>query len=152
MLFSAMANYFVSRQLFKVGNETDSVALQADGWHLRTDVYTSAGVMVGLLLIAAGERSCRARSGWVDPVAAIVVALLIVKAAWDLTRESLRDVSTRACRRREASGSGELRGHPDVTSSTICAPASPAPAASSSSTWWWTHRCPRSTPTGWLTI
>ena len=34
-----------------MGKETDSVALQADAWHLRTDVYTSVGVMVGLLVI-----------------------------------------------------------------------------------------------------
>ena len=47
MLVSAMVNIFVSRRLFKVGKETDSVALQADAWHLRTDVYTSVGVMVG---------------------------------------------------------------------------------------------------------
>ena len=51
MLVSAIVNIVVSRRLFKVGRETDSVALQADGWHLRTDVYTSLGVMVGLLVI-----------------------------------------------------------------------------------------------------
>ncbi len=51
MLVSAIVNIVVSRRLFKVGRETDSVALQADGWHLRTDVYTSLGVMLGLLVI-----------------------------------------------------------------------------------------------------
>ena len=49
MFVSAVVNTFVSRRLFKVGKETDSVALQADAWHLRTDVYTSVGVMFGLL-------------------------------------------------------------------------------------------------------
>src|SRR5512136_3448661 len=51
MLLSAVVNTFVSRKLFRVGKETDSVALIADGWHLRTDVYTSAGVMAALAVI-----------------------------------------------------------------------------------------------------
>ena len=51
MLVSAIVNIFVSRRLFKVGLKTDSLALQADAWHLRTDVYTSLGVMVGLLIV-----------------------------------------------------------------------------------------------------
>ena len=51
MLASTLVNIAVSEMLFTVGRETDSVALEADAWHLRTDVYTSAGVMVSLALI-----------------------------------------------------------------------------------------------------
>lgn len=39
MFVSAVMNYFVSRKLFQVGKEADSLALEADAWHLRTDVY-----------------------------------------------------------------------------------------------------------------
>jgi cation diffusion facilitator family transporter len=93
MLFSSVMNMIVSRRLFKVGKETDSIALQADAWHLRTDVYTSAGVMVGLGLILAGERLLPGTNLlWLDPMAAIVVALMIVHAAWKLTVESGRDL------------------------------------------------------------
>jgi cation diffusion facilitator family transporter len=93
MLTSAVVNVVVSHFLFKVGNETDSIALKADAWHLRTDVYTSAGVMVGLGLIWLGRRLWpQASLEWIDPVAAIGVALLIIKAAWDLTRDSARDL------------------------------------------------------------
>jgi len=93
MLVSAIVNTLVSRRLFKVGRETDSVALQADGWHLRTDVYTSLGVMFGLLVIWVGSRIWpSAHLGWIDPVVAIIVALMIIKAAYDLTRESARDL------------------------------------------------------------
>ncbi len=89
MLVSAVANQFVSLSLFRVGKETDSVALIADGWHLRTDVYTSAGVMVGLAIIWSGELLFPGRHfHWLDPVAALGVASLIIKAAWDLTRQS----------------------------------------------------------------
>ena len=93
MLVSSVMNMVVSHRLFKVGKETDSIALQADAWHLRTDVYTSAGVMVGLSLILAGERFLPGTNLlWLDPVAAILVALMIVHAAWKLTVESGRDL------------------------------------------------------------
>lgn len=93
MLVSAVVNILVSNQLFKVGKETDSVALQADAWHLRTDVYTSAGVMVGLGIVWLGKWLLpQFDLSWVDPVSAIIVALLIVRAAWQLTREAARDL------------------------------------------------------------
>jgi cation diffusion facilitator family transporter len=93
MLISAIVNTLVSRRLFKVGRRTDSVALQADAWHLRTDVYTSVGVMVGLLVIwIAGVISPGLNLRWLDPVVAILVALMIMKAAWDLTRQSASDL------------------------------------------------------------
>jgi len=93
MLLSAVMNTMVSRKLFQVGKETDSVALIADGWHLRTDVYTSAGVMMGLAVIwAASLFAPGVDLHWVDPAAAIAVAVLIIKAAWDLTVQSARDL------------------------------------------------------------
>jgi cation diffusion facilitator family transporter len=93
MLLSAVVNIFISRKLFKVGRETDSVALLADAWHLRTDVFTSVGVMAGLGLIAAGGKIFPGWIlTWVDPVAAILVALMIIRAAYELTIQSGRDL------------------------------------------------------------
>ncbi|WP_434511708.1 cation diffusion facilitator family transporter [Desulfitobacterium sp. AusDCA] len=90
MGFSATANLIVSTLLMRVAKRTDSVALEADALHLRTDVYTSAGVFLGLLLMKV--------TGWTifDPIVAIFVALLIIKTAYDLTKEAfmpLVDVS-----------------------------------------------------------
>ena len=93
MFVSVLLNLFVSRRLFKVGRETDSVALQADAWHLRTDIYTSAGVMLALIVVLIGEAAAPdVDLSWVDPVAAIAVALLILKAAFELTWHSARDL------------------------------------------------------------
>lgn len=93
MLFSALVNIVVSGRLFKVGRETDSIALEADGWHLRTDVYTSAGVTVGLLAIwIGGLVRPNLDLTWLDPVVAILVALLILRTAWNLTRDAARDL------------------------------------------------------------
>jgi cation diffusion facilitator family transporter len=93
MLISAIANLIVSRLLFKVGKETDSAALTADGWHLRTDVYTSVGVMAGLGIIWLGGFLFPGLNlTWIDPVAAIAVAGLIIHAAYDLTRRAIQDL------------------------------------------------------------
>jgi divalent metal cation (Fe/Co/Zn/Cd) transporter len=48
MAFSAMVNVLVSRYLYRVGQETASIALKADAAHLSTYVMTSVGVLVGL--------------------------------------------------------------------------------------------------------
>lgn len=82
MAVSAITNWFISTYLMRVGKETESVALQADALHLRTDVYTSVGVVVGLIAVAVTGLS------WLDPVAAIAVAFFIIHASWELTRES----------------------------------------------------------------
>ncbi|AJY70218.1 cation transporter [Geobacter sulfurreducens] len=80
MGISSLANYLVSRYLLNVAVKTDSVALEADAMHLRTDVYTSLGVLGGLAAIKMTGIAM------LDPIIAIVVALMIIKAAWDLTR------------------------------------------------------------------
>jgi len=93
MLVSALVNLFVARRLFKISRQSDSVALSADAWHHLTDVYTSAGVMAGLLVIwIVGMIKPGVDLRWLDPTVAIAVALLILKVAWDLTRESARDL------------------------------------------------------------
>ncbi len=93
MGLSSFVNMAVSHMLFKVGNETDSIAIKADAWHLRTDVYTSMGVMIGLGLIWLIELIWTGHHvHWIDPLAAIIVALMIIKAAYDLTVQSLGDL------------------------------------------------------------
>ncbi len=78
MAISALVNVIVSRKLYKVARETESIALEADALHLKTDVYTSVGVAAGLLLIwATGYH-------FLDPVVAIMVALLILKESVQL--------------------------------------------------------------------
>ncbi|MEN6443684.1 MAG: cation diffusion facilitator family transporter [Methanoregula sp.] len=86
MGISALANWYVSSRLMKVAKETESIALESDAWHLRTDVYTSLGVFAGLILIRiTGIAS-------LDSLFAIGVAIVIMKAAYDLTRRSLADL------------------------------------------------------------
>ncbi len=93
MALSAVVNIAVSSLLFRVGKATDSIALKADAWHLRTDVYTSLGVMAGMAVLWCHDRWFPGIDlHWVDPVAAMLVALLILRAAWELTLQSVRDL------------------------------------------------------------
>ena len=82
MAISAVVNTFVSRRLYKVARQTDSVALEADALHLRTDVITSAGVAIGLALIWL--------TGWhvLDPIIALAVAVIIIYESWMLLRKA----------------------------------------------------------------
>jgi cation diffusion facilitator family transporter len=78
MIISAIVNAVVSKKLYKVARETNSVALEADALHLKTDVYTSVGVALGLGLIMI------TKINWLDPLVAILVALFIIKESYHL--------------------------------------------------------------------
>ncbi|MEI7555244.1 cation diffusion facilitator family transporter [Candidatus Chlorohelix sp.] len=80
---SALVNYLVSSYLKKVAKETDSIALLADAAHLHADVVTCVGVLVGLSLVSLTGWN------WLDPVVALLVALLIIKAGWDILLHSI---------------------------------------------------------------
>ncbi|MEW5951590.1 MAG: cation transporter [Elusimicrobia bacterium] len=93
MFVSSALNFYVSRKLMKTALETDSIAIKADAVHLMTDVYTSLGVAVSLFIIWIMEYIFKGNHfHWLDPLCAIGVALLIFKAAWDLTKESFKDL------------------------------------------------------------
>jgi cation diffusion facilitator family transporter len=82
--FAAAANLAVSSWLYRRAHETDSAALHGDAAHLRTDAYTSLGVLVGLALVSATG------ADWLDPVVALVIAVAIVVTGARITLGSLR--------------------------------------------------------------
>jgi cation diffusion facilitator family transporter len=86
MGISALANWYVSHRLFIVAKESESIALESDAWHLQTDIYTSLGVFGGLILIKLTGYQI------FDPLVALGVAVVIMKAAYDLTKRSLADL------------------------------------------------------------
>ena len=82
MFISAGINFVVSNKLDKIAKQEDSVALEADALHLRTDVYTALGVGTGLLLIWITKLN------FLDPIVAILVALFILKEAFGLLKSA----------------------------------------------------------------
>jgi cation diffusion facilitator family transporter len=72
--FSALANLGVSTYLYRQARSTDSPALEGDAAHLRTDAFTSLGVLVGLVLVELTG------ANWLDPAVALMVAVAIIVA------------------------------------------------------------------------
>ncbi len=86
MGISTAVNFYVSRKIMKVAKKAESIALEADAYHLTTDVYTSVGVFIGLILIQVTGNQI------FDPVLAFIVALIILKASYDLTKRSVSGI------------------------------------------------------------
>ena len=86
MLFAVVANIFVSSYLFKVAEKSDSVSLHADGEHLRTDVFSSLGVLLGLVLIKVTGIPV------LDPIIAILVAIFVLKAGFEISKKTLNNL------------------------------------------------------------
>ncbi len=81
-MLSTLLNGFVAWLLLKGGKQYNSIALEGGGKHLRTDVYTSIGVVAGIGL--AGWTGWH----WLDPTVAILVAINILREGWELVYNS----------------------------------------------------------------
>ncbi|HEX2905874.1 MAG TPA: cation diffusion facilitator family transporter, partial [Phototrophicaceae bacterium] len=80
---ASLINLAASRILLRAGKNYNSITLEADAQHLMTDVWTSAGVVVGIGAVAV--------TGWLwlDPIVALLVALNIVWSGVKLLKRSL---------------------------------------------------------------
>ena len=79
---ASVINFGVAWALFRAAKRYRSITLEADAHHLMTDVWTSAGVVAGVILVAV--------TGWhrLDPLIAILVALNILWTGLGLLRRS----------------------------------------------------------------
>lgn len=108
MITSALINFIVSRKIYKVSQEEDSMALEADALHLKTDVYTALGVGIGILLIKITGVLI------LDSIVAILVALLIIKEAWELCKNALNYlIDARLTDKEEAEVEQVIKAHSD---------------------------------------
>lgn len=80
---ASLVNFGVAYVLFRAGKRYQSITLEADARHLMTDVLTTAGVLMGLLVVTL--------TGWLilDPLIAIGVAINIVWSGSGLIRRSI---------------------------------------------------------------
>jgi cation diffusion facilitator family transporter len=83
-VIASAINLAVALALLRAGREHHSITLEADGRHLLTDVWTSAGVIAGVALVFV--------TGWLrlDPLIAIAVAVYILWTGFGLVRRSIR--------------------------------------------------------------
>lgn len=82
LCIASVANLLLGLYLLRVGKRTESVTLIADGKHIITDVYTSAGVLIGLALVYITGRF------WIDGLVACLVGINILVTGSQLVRQS----------------------------------------------------------------
>ena len=83
MFLSALFNFFVSSYLINTSKKTNSISLYTDGIHLRVDIYSSFGVLIGLVLIKI--------TGYyvLDSIIAIFIAFIIFNTAFKILKQTL---------------------------------------------------------------
>lgn len=111
MLIAAIVNLVISRILLKVSKRTNSIALEADAYHLLTDVVTSFGVFIGLLLLKLTHWQL------LDPLTAIFVSFLIIKTGISLIKKSMKDLVDSSLSNEELTKISEIiKSHSQVVS------------------------------------
>src|SRR5947209_2856161 len=89
MLFSMALDWWRSRALGRIASKYDSQALEADALHFSTDIWSAGVVVLGLSLVMVGRTY---GIGWLrdaDPIAALVVAGVVVYVSWRLARRTI---------------------------------------------------------------
>lgn len=89
MFVSMAVDFWRSRALGRIAAKYDSQALEADALHFSTDIWSSAVVVVGLLLVMAGRMW---GIGWLrdaDPISALFVAGVVMTVSWRLARKTV---------------------------------------------------------------
>ena len=82
MFLSVIVNWLVSSYLHNIAIKTDSIALKTDAEHLRADIYSSLGIIAGLIAVHITGLNI------LDPIIAIFVASIILRTGIKLTKQS----------------------------------------------------------------
>ncbi|MBN2694547.1 cation transporter, partial [bacterium] len=71
----------LAQYAFYIGKKTDNVAVKADGWHHRTDAFSSIVVLVGIVF---GKYFW-----WIDSILGAIISILLFYAAFEIIKESI---------------------------------------------------------------
>ena len=113
MLLSMVVDYWRSRALGRIAQKYDSQALEADALHFSTDIYSSGVVVIGLLLVLVGRTYGIDWLRDADPIAALVVAGVVVYVSWRLARktiDALLDAAPAGIRNKIIAAVGQVEG------------------------------------------
>ena len=75
-------NFIVSRYVIKIGREINSPAIEADGQHQKTDIYTSVAILIGVVVAKMGFPI-------LDPILGFFIGILILKTAYEIGKENI---------------------------------------------------------------
>jgi cation diffusion facilitator family transporter len=107
-----------SRVLMKAAKQHHSQALKADALHFSTDVWSSSVVVLGLICVWIGNTFHLEFLRYADPIAALGVALLVIKVSISLGREtvdSLLDTAPNGMKEKVEKAVGSVAGVLEVT-------------------------------------
>jgi cation diffusion facilitator family transporter len=95
MLISIITSIFLSRHLRRVAKATDSTAIDASARNISADVYSAAGVLLGLLMVRL--------TGFVilDPIIALIMAGFVLKAGYQVTIRAIHELIDHALPKEE---------------------------------------------------
>ena len=89
-LFAALLSIIVKEGMYwytiKVARKIESISMEADAWHHRSDAFSSIGTFIGVLGAKLGFPA-------LDPIAGIVVSILIIKVGIDLYIKSVKELT-----------------------------------------------------------
>ena len=81
-ILGIIINFIISRYIIKIGREINSPAIEADGHHQRTDIYTSVAILIGVVVSKMGFPI-------LDPIIGFVIGLLILKTAYTIGKKNI---------------------------------------------------------------
>lgn len=87
---TALVNFIAGTVCVSIGKKNNSLALIASGKHLRSDMYTTAGIIAGLILLYFTDII------WIDSVVAIVFAFVILFTGYGILRSSIAGIMDEA--------------------------------------------------------
>ena len=110
MGISMAVDFWRSHRLKRIADKYDSQALHADALHFSTDIWSSAVVILGLALVLIGRQYSHPLLKNADPIAALIVACIVVYVSSRLARQTIDALA--GCRSRRSAESHHPGGTP----------------------------------------
>ena len=89
-IISIISKEAMYQYTIRVSKKINSAALKADAWHHRSDALSSVGSFIGIL-------GARIKFPILDPIASIIICLLIIKVAYDIFKDSIYKLIDASC-------------------------------------------------------
>lgn len=90
MIISTVMTWFLVSYLAKIAKTTNSLIIEADALHYKSDLYSNIGVMISLILIWVSGLD------WIDSIASFLIAIYIIKSAIEVIQKGLQMLLDRA--------------------------------------------------------
>jgi cation diffusion facilitator family transporter len=86
---SIVVKELLAQTAFYIGKKTDSASVKADGWHHRTDMLSSAAVLLGIFFAKLAQARGANIFWWIDSALGAVISLMLFYAAFGIIKESV---------------------------------------------------------------